>query len=129
MIHLNQHGLGCRSLRKRYVQLLSRQMAWYLLFSSFSYILLLNGFLFWKTLLTDNSVPSCDLSIPVLLQPGTDGRRLLALKFVAALILIYTPDPNSSTEPPSNLAVDGTEKLKQATNFYFCFLFFVAVYL
>ncbi|KAJ8421073.1 hypothetical protein Cgig2_018489 [Carnegiea gigantea] len=40
------------------------------------------------------------------MEPGSDGRRLLALKFVAALILVYTPDPNSSTEPPSNLAGD-----------------------
>ena len=79
--------------------------------------------------LADNSVPSCDLSIPVLLQPGSDGRRLLALKFVAALILVFTPDPNSSTEPPSNLAGDGTEKLEEASYLHFCFLLFLAVYL
>ncbi|XP_017247207.1 uncharacterized protein LOC108218671 isoform X2 [Daucus carota subsp. sativus] len=35
-------------------------------------------------------------------KPGSDGRRLVALKFVAATILLYTPDPSGSSEPPSN---------------------------
>ncbi|XP_021906271.1 uncharacterized protein LOC110820938 [Carica papaya] len=33
-------------------------------------------------------------------QPGSGGVRLLALKFVEAVILVYTPDPNGSLEPP-----------------------------
>ncbi|XP_038693339.1 symplekin isoform X2 [Tripterygium wilfordii] len=31
---------------------------------------------------------------------GSGGVRLLALKFVEAVILLYTPDPNGSSEPP-----------------------------
>ncbi|KMT12330.1 hypothetical protein BVRB_5g102710 isoform B [Beta vulgaris subsp. vulgaris] len=42
-------------------------------------------------------------------EPGSDGRRLLALKFVAAIILIYTPDPNGSTELPTHLIGDGKD--------------------
>ncbi|KAL5550451.1 hypothetical protein UlMin_000627 [Ulmus minor] len=34
-------------------------------------------------------------------QPGGGGTRLLALKFVEVIILLYTPDPNGSSEPPS----------------------------
>ncbi|GLT37611.1 hypothetical protein SLA2020_119170 [Shorea laevis] len=37
-------------------------------------------------------------------QPGSGGIRLLALKFVEAVIILYTPDPNGSLEPPH----DGT---------------------
>lgn len=33
-------------------------------------------------------------------QPGGGGVRLLALKFVEAVILLYTPDPNGSLKPP-----------------------------
>ncbi|GMH26513.1 hypothetical protein Nepgr_028356 [Nepenthes gracilis] len=33
-------------------------------------------------------------------QFGIDGRKLLALKFVEAIILMYTPDPNGIAEPP-----------------------------
>uniref|UniRef100_A0A7N0VDI7 Symplekin n=1 Tax=Kalanchoe fedtschenkoi TaxID=63787 RepID=A0A7N0VDI7_KALFE len=33
-------------------------------------------------------------------QPGSDSTRLLALKFVEVIILLYTPDPNGSSEPP-----------------------------
>ncbi|XP_057983982.1 uncharacterized protein LOC131168510 isoform X2 [Malania oleifera] len=33
-------------------------------------------------------------------QPRSDGIRLLALKFVEAIILLYTPDPNGTSEPP-----------------------------
>ncbi|GAV75491.1 DUF3453 domain-containing protein/Symplekin_C domain-containing protein [Cephalotus follicularis] len=33
-------------------------------------------------------------------QPGSGGVRLLALKFVEAVILLYTPDPIGSSEPP-----------------------------
>ncbi|XP_052176977.1 uncharacterized protein LOC127791181 isoform X2 [Diospyros lotus] len=36
-------------------------------------------------------------------QPRNDGTRLLALKFVEAVILLYTPDPSGSSEPPSQL--------------------------
>ncbi|XP_022745642.1 uncharacterized protein LOC111295979 isoform X2 [Durio zibethinus] len=35
-------------------------------------------------------------------QPGSGGIRLVALKFVEAVILLYTPDPNGSPEPPSD---------------------------
>ncbi|XP_065852529.1 uncharacterized protein [Euphorbia lathyris] len=35
-------------------------------------------------------------------QPGSGGVRLLALKFVEAVILLYTPDPNGSPEPPTH---------------------------
>ncbi|XP_021732177.1 uncharacterized protein LOC110699001 isoform X2 [Chenopodium quinoa] len=42
-------------------------------------------------------------------ESGSDGKRLLALKFVAAIILIYTPDPNGGTELPSHLISDGKE--------------------
>lgn len=40
-------------------------------------------------------------------KPGSDGRRLVALKFVAATILLYTPDPSGSSEPPSNHSYEG----------------------
>ncbi|KAL7225957.1 hypothetical protein ACSBR1_021165 [Camellia fascicularis] len=36
-------------------------------------------------------------------QPGSDGTRLLALKFVEAIILLYTPDP----KPPPHQAFEG----------------------
>ncbi|XP_060674378.1 uncharacterized protein LOC107405425 isoform X3 [Ziziphus jujuba] len=39
-------------------------------------------------------------------QLGSGGTRLLALKFVEAIILLYTPDPNGSSEPPS---VEGSQ--------------------
>lgn len=35
-------------------------------------------------------------------QPGGGGVRLLALKSVEAVILLYTPDPNGSLKPPSD---------------------------
>lgn len=38
-------------------------------------------------------------SLPVH-QPGCDGTKLLALKFVESVVLLYTPDPNGSLEPP-----------------------------
>lgn len=37
-----------------------------------------------------------------LFKPETDGRKLLALKFVEAVTLLYTADPSASTEPPEN---------------------------
>ncbi|KAL7169640.1 hypothetical protein ACSBR2_034642 [Camellia fascicularis] len=40
-------------------------------------------------------------------QPGSDGTRLLALKFVEAVILLYTPDPSGSSEPPPHQAFEG----------------------
>lgn len=33
---------------------------------------------------------------------GSGGVRLLALKFVEAVILLYTPDPNGSLKPSSD---------------------------
>ncbi|XP_062095189.1 uncharacterized protein LOC133801071 isoform X2 [Humulus lupulus] len=38
----------------------------------------------------------------IALRHGGGGIRLLALKFVEAVILLYTPDPNGSLEPPSD---------------------------
>ncbi|XP_034219881.1 uncharacterized protein LOC117631058 isoform X3 [Prunus dulcis] len=35
-------------------------------------------------------------------RPGSGGIRLLALKFVESVILLYTPDPNGSPEPPAH---------------------------
>lgn len=35
-------------------------------------------------------------------QPGSGGIRLLALKFVESVILLYTSDPNGSPEPPAH---------------------------
>ncbi|KAL7247469.1 hypothetical protein ACSBR2_002391 [Camellia fascicularis] len=40
-------------------------------------------------------------------QLGSDGTRLLALKFVEAVILLYTPDPSGSSEPPPHQAFEG----------------------
>lgn len=40
-------------------------------------------------------------------QSGSDGRRALSLKFVEAVILIYTPDPSGSSEPPTTTANEG----------------------
>ncbi|KAM7271711.1 hypothetical protein ACFE04_030925 [Oxalis oulophora] len=34
-------------------------------------------------------------------RPGSGGVRLLSLKFVEAVILLYTPDPKGSLEPPN----------------------------
>ena len=51
-------------------------------------------------------------------QTGSGGTRLLALKFVEAVILLYTPDPNGSSEPPPHdgnkilLCISGSEGLK-----------------
>ncbi|GFY82372.1 HEAT repeat-containing protein [Actinidia rufa] len=38
--------------------------------------------------------------IKVAIQPGSDGTRLPAVKFVEAVILLYTLDPSGSLEPP-----------------------------
>ncbi|CAK7343924.1 unnamed protein product [Dovyalis caffra] len=35
-------------------------------------------------------------------QPGSGGVRLLALRFVEEVILLYTPNPNGTSEPPSH---------------------------
>ncbi|KAF8394916.1 hypothetical protein HHK36_018855 [Tetracentron sinense] len=40
-------------------------------------------------------------------KPGSDGVRLLAVKFVEAIILLYTPDPNGSSEPPPRQSLEG----------------------
>ncbi|DAD49378.1 TPA_asm: hypothetical protein HUJ06_000132 [Nelumbo nucifera] len=44
---------------------------------------------------------------PMAFQIGSDGIRLLAVKFVEAMILLYTSDPNSSSEPPLHQACEG----------------------
>ncbi|XP_057525274.1 uncharacterized protein LOC130804737 isoform X2 [Amaranthus tricolor] len=46
-------------------------------------------------------------------ESGSDGIRLLALKFVASIILIYTPDPNGGTEPPTHPISDSDDKGKE----------------
>ncbi|XP_058110235.1 uncharacterized protein LOC131253301 isoform X3 [Magnolia sinica] len=48
-----------------------------------------------------------DAVCPIAFQPGSDGVRLLAVKFVEALILLYTPDPNGSSQPPPHEAGNG----------------------
>ncbi|GKC12456.1 symplekin isoform X1, partial [Tanacetum coccineum] len=35
-------------------------------------------------------------------QPESDGRKLLALKFVESVTLLYTADPSASSEPPAD---------------------------
>ncbi|XP_055812650.1 uncharacterized protein LOC129882403 [Solanum dulcamara] len=40
-------------------------------------------------------------------QPSSDGRKLLALKFVESVVLLYTPDPSVSSEPPPALDIKG----------------------
>lgn len=40
------------------------------------------------------------LQKPYSLQSGSDGVRLLAVKFVETLVLLYTPDPYISSVPP-----------------------------
>ncbi|KAK4742576.1 hypothetical protein SAY87_000577 [Trapa incisa] len=42
-----------------------------------------------------------------LLAPGSDGVKLLALKFIEAVILLYTPNPNGILEPPSRQNLGG----------------------
>ncbi|KAL2906744.1 Retrovirus-related Pol polyprotein from transposon TNT 1-94 [Bienertia sinuspersici] len=42
----------------------------------------------------------------VAFESRSGGRRLLALKFVPVIILIYTPDPNGGTELPPHLIGD-----------------------
>lgn len=39
---------------------------------------------------------------------GSEGRRLPALKFVESVVLLYTPDPNGTLEPPSDQISEGT---------------------
>ncbi|KAJ0979353.1 hypothetical protein J5N97_014827 [Dioscorea zingiberensis] len=46
--------------------------------------------------------------LPIVTQAGSDGIKLLAIKFVEAMILLYTPDPNGSVDPPHE-AVDDLE--------------------
>lgn len=41
-----------------------------------------------------------DAVYPIAFQPGTDGVKLLAVKFVETTILLFTPDPNVSSQPP-----------------------------
>lgn len=40
-------------------------------------------------------------------QPSSDGRKLLALKFVESVVLLYTPDPSINSEPPPALDIKG----------------------
>lgn len=45
-------------------------------------------------------------------KPGRDGIKLLALKFVEAIILLFTPDPNGSSEPPPHQTFGGSMNFK-----------------
>ncbi|CAA6661820.1 unnamed protein product [Spirodela intermedia] len=52
----------------------------------------------WKSMLTFK-----DSVFPIAFQPGNDGVRLLAIKFIEKMILLYTPDPSVSSEPPGEV--------------------------
>ncbi|KAJ4793080.1 HEAT repeat-containing protein [Rhynchospora pubera] len=48
-----------------------------------------------------------NLVLPMAFQAtGNEGVRLLAVKFAEAIILLYTPDPNISSDPPLELSND-----------------------
>lgn len=40
-------------------------------------------------------------------QPEKDGRKLLALKFIETVTLLYTADPGASSEPPEDQTSGG----------------------
>ncbi|MED6121280.1 hypothetical protein PIB30_028657 [Stylosanthes scabra] len=44
-------------------------------------------------------------------QNGSGGARLLALKFVEAVIRLYTPDPNGSLEPTTHQGLKPQQKI------------------
>lgn len=46
-------------------------------------------------------------------QVAPDGRRLLALKFVISVVLLYTPDPDGSPEPTSDLNSETQDSSKE----------------
>ncbi|XP_072974798.1 uncharacterized protein [Typha angustifolia] len=46
--------------------------------------------------------------LAIAVQPSCNGVKLLAIKFVEAMVLLYTPDPNISSDPP-NENNDGSE--------------------
>ncbi|KAL6988547.1 hypothetical protein U1Q18_014299, partial [Sarracenia purpurea var. burkii] len=48
-----------------------------------------------------------DEMYPIAFQTGSDGIRLPAVKFVKAVILLYTPDPSGSSEPPLHQTSEG----------------------
>lgn len=48
-----------------------------------------------------------DAVYPFAFQPGTDGVKLLAVKFVEITILLFTPDPNGSQPPLPQQNSDG----------------------
>ncbi|XP_020672070.1 uncharacterized protein LOC110092056 isoform X1 [Dendrobium catenatum] len=45
--------------------------------------------------------------LPLAIQPGIDGVRLLAVKFIEAMVLLYTPDPTLPSDPPQE--IDGLQ--------------------
>ncbi|KAG9453394.1 hypothetical protein H6P81_006298 [Aristolochia fimbriata] len=47
-----------------------------------------------------------DAVVPIAFQPGSDGVRLLAIRFVEVVVLLYTPDPNGPSQPPLHLGYD-----------------------
>lgn len=54
-----------------------------------------------------NFFAMCDSRWQPVHKPGSDGIKLSALKFVQAIILLYSPDPNGSLEPPSDQRLEG----------------------
>lgn len=48
-------------------------------------------------------------------KQGTDGRSLLALKFMEIVVLLYTPDPHGPSEPPPDQNCEGTLGLLDCT--------------
>ncbi|KAL0926265.1 hypothetical protein M5K25_002481 [Dendrobium thyrsiflorum] len=46
-------------------------------------------------------------ALPLAIQPGIDGVRLLAVKFIEAMVLLYTPDPTLPSDPPQE--IDGLQ--------------------
>ncbi|KAL3654914.1 hypothetical protein CASFOL_000700 [Castilleja foliolosa] len=48
-----------------------------------------------------------DAIYSIALKVGSEGRRLPALKFVESVVLLYTPDPSGSLDPPSDEVSEG----------------------
>ncbi|XP_043695297.1 symplekin isoform X2 [Telopea speciosissima] len=55
----------------------------------------------------DSMLKFKDIVYPIAFQTGNDGIRLLGVKFVEAMILLYTPDPDGPSEPPPYQAYEG----------------------
>lgn len=55
----------------------------------------------------DSMLKFKDTVYQIAFQPGADGIRLLAVKFVEAMVLLYTPDPERSSESQPHHNGDG----------------------